>query len=189
MAERTQKNPLGPTGECLSENISRLRRARGMSYRELSEKLSELGRPIPTLGLSRIENRERRVDADDLMALAVALAVNPNALLLPPVSDKTEVEITAGGSVPTWKAWRWGDGREPLKDPFDEDDFADFQLNARPKGRRRYHVPGERTSDEKAAQRAASAEIAARLYPDDVPKQQAFLEREAKMDPEAWAGD
>jgi len=145
VAERTPKNPLGPTGECLSENISRLRRARGLSYRELSEKLSQLGRPIPTLGLSRIENRERRVDADDLMALAVALAVNPSALLLPPTADNTTTEITGGGTVPAWKAWRWADGREPLKEPFDEDDFADFQLNARPKGKRRYHWPGERT--------------------------------------------
>lgn len=186
MAERTPKNPLGPTGECLSENISRLRRARGLSYRELSEKLSELGRPIPTLGLSRIENRERRVDADDLMALAAALAVNPNALLLPPVADQTPAEVTGAGEVPSWRAWRWADGQEPLKYPYDDDDFADFQMHARPKGKRRYQMLGERSDEELAKRREDVEEIGRRLYPDDPQARAAHVESERRRDPEPW---
>lgn len=54
-----------------------------MVYAELSRKLAEMGREIPPLGLRRIETGERRVDVDDLVALALALDLSPLALLLP----------------------------------------------------------------------------------------------------------
>lgn len=184
-----KKNPLAATGEQLRTNLKRIREARRLSYRELSDRLTELGRPIPTLGLSRIEKGERRVDADDLMALCVALGVNPGALLLPPVADNTPAEVTAIGRVPSWKAWMWMDGREPIKQPYDDDDLADFQLFARPKGRRRYHRPGERTAEQLAARRADVVAIAKRLYPDSIEDQEALIQRERELDPEAWAGD
>lgn len=76
-----KKNPLGPVGEQLRDNIRRLREERGFSYQRLSELLAELGRPIPTLGLSRLERGERRVDADDLVALAKALGTDIVQLL------------------------------------------------------------------------------------------------------------
>ena len=59
------------------ENLKQLRDARRLTYRELADRLAAIGRPIPTLGLSRIEKGTRRVDADDLVALAIALGVNP----------------------------------------------------------------------------------------------------------------
>lgn len=146
MAEK--KNPLGPTGQQVRVNIRRYREQRRLSYRELSDRLSEAGRPIPTLGLSRIENGERRVDADDLVALAAALHVNPSALLLPPevVGRRTgdaqtrgtgDVQITGVGTVPGWLAWGWVDGYSPLIDPqADEYQQAllDFLTNVRPPG-------------------------------------------------------
>lgn len=181
-------NDVGPTGLQLAENLRRIRTERGLSTTRLSELLEAIGRPIQPTGITKIEKGERKVDVDDLLALAAVLRVNPGALLLPPVADKSMTEITAIGTVPSWKAWRWMDGREPISEPFDEDELADFQLVGRPRGKRRYHRPGERTRDELAAQRARSAEIASRLYPTDVPAQNAFLEREAKLDPEAWAG-
>lgn len=138
MAEK--KNPLGPTGQQVRANIRRFREQRKLSYRELSDRLAEAGRPIPTLGLSRIENGERRVDADDLVALAIALKVNPSALLFP--SDVVgrssgDVEITGAGVVPGWTAWGWADGWAPLADP-ESDDYRqlliDFLTNVRPEG-------------------------------------------------------
>lgn len=54
-----------------------------MQYVKLAARLEELGRPIPTLGLRKIESYERRVDADDLVALAAALGVSPITLLMP----------------------------------------------------------------------------------------------------------
>jgi transcriptional regulator with XRE-family HTH domain len=109
--DAAQKNPLGPTGHQVAENVKRLRGA--MTYRELSDRLDQLGRPIPVLGLSRIENAARRVDADDLVALAVALDVSPAALLMP--REVTEVVPLTRKRGASWQAaWRWANGEQPL---------------------------------------------------------------------------
>ena len=49
------RNPLGPVGQNVVANIRQLREVRKLAYTELSARLSDLGRPIPVLGLSRIE--------------------------------------------------------------------------------------------------------------------------------------
>ncbi|MFE9092624.1 helix-turn-helix domain-containing protein [Streptomyces sp. NPDC007264] len=142
MAEK-QKTPLGPTGETVRQNIERIRTAKRLTYVELSERLTELGRRIPVLGLRRIERGERRVDADDLMALAVALGVNVSALLLPNTAEGT-VELTGVGTVDAKRAWQWADGMRPLRIPEGDDGTArvDFQRQARPAGLRRYGMTG-----------------------------------------------
>lgn len=81
MAER--RNPLGPTGETVRANVIALRERKNLTYAQLSRKLKAAGRAIPELGLRRIEDGNRRVDVDDLMALAEALEVWPIALLMP----------------------------------------------------------------------------------------------------------
>ena len=53
-----------------------------MTVRDLSAKLEELGRPILPSGITKIEQGARRVDADDLIAIATALEVSPTRLLL-----------------------------------------------------------------------------------------------------------
>lgn len=65
----------------LMQNIKRIREGQKITYVELSERLAALGRHIPVLGLRRIERGERRVDVDDLMALAAAFGVEPIRLL------------------------------------------------------------------------------------------------------------
>lgn len=90
-------------------NIKRVRDDRGMSQNELSETLRELGRPIPPLGIHRIENGDRRVDVDDLVAIAVALEVSPTTFLLPNSQD-SEDSVTATGLSHTYPAkalWDW----------------------------------------------------------------------------------
>lgn len=69
------------TGKIVAANI-RLHRG-AMQYKELAEKLDSIGRPIPTLGLRRIEKLERRVDVDDLEAFAVVFGVPAHSLLIP----------------------------------------------------------------------------------------------------------
>lgn len=91
-----KKNPPGPTGNTVRENILRYRTRLNLGYADLARRLEALGRPIPVLGLSRIERGERRVDVDDLMALAVALGVAPTSLLLPDTSD-ADAAVTATG--------------------------------------------------------------------------------------------
>jgi hypothetical protein len=75
--------PLGATGEAVRENIRRLRAAQGFSTRQLELRLAMLGRPIPSSGITRLELGQRRVDVDDLVALATAFNVTPGQLLTP----------------------------------------------------------------------------------------------------------
>jgi transcriptional regulator with XRE-family HTH domain len=98
--------PLGPTGETVRANIVRLRDDKNLTYAELARRTEEAGRPIPVLGLRRIENGERRVDVDDLMALAVALDVSPVTLLMPESTTAADVvEVT--GRPPETAAIAW----------------------------------------------------------------------------------
>src|SRR5690606_19823410 len=53
----------------------------GLSQRALADRLAEHGRPMQVSGVSKIEAGERRVDVDDLVALARALEVTPAHLL------------------------------------------------------------------------------------------------------------
>lgn len=134
MAEK--RNPPHHTGLRVIENIKRLRGS--MQYKELSEKLTDAGRPIPPLGLRRIENGERRVDVDDLAALAIVFGVSPLSLLLP--SDgSSELSSTLTGhdeEIGHNVQWLWGLCEEPLHLPFDSDkskqEAARFRLGARP---------------------------------------------------------
>jgi hypothetical protein len=71
----------GPTGEAVARNIEHCRVALDLSYAELSRLLTEYGCPISPLGLTRIRDLRRRVDVDDLAALASVLGVSAHLLL------------------------------------------------------------------------------------------------------------
>lgn len=87
-----------------------------MTFVALSRRMTELGRPVPPLGLRRMEAGERRVDVDDLLALARALEVSPIVLLLPAnVSLTDAIKHTAVGEVSSERMRRWLGG-EPLGD-------------------------------------------------------------------------
>ena len=86
---KAARGPLGPAGNNVRRNIRRLREQRQWSYREVEERLSRAGRPISTLGLSAIDTGERRVDVDDLVALAGIFDLTVGELLLPPADCKT----------------------------------------------------------------------------------------------------
>ncbi|WP_219460207.1 helix-turn-helix domain-containing protein [Nonomuraea rhizosphaerae] len=76
-----RRTSLGPVGESLRQNIKRIRESQRLTYTELSKKLTTAGRPIAILGLRRIERGQRRVDVDDLVALAAAFGITPSDLL------------------------------------------------------------------------------------------------------------
>lgn len=78
----------GPVGHNLIANLEYLRQVRGLSMRKLSAGLEGIGRPIPPLGLSRIVRGQRRVDVDELVALAEVLEVTPDVLLSAPEAVK-----------------------------------------------------------------------------------------------------
>jgi hypothetical protein len=82
----------GRLGMNVAANVTRERGIKGMTYAELSRRLTELGRPIPAIALRRLENNDRRVDVDDWLMLALALEVSPLALLLDDPTKPREPE-------------------------------------------------------------------------------------------------
>jgi transcriptional regulator with XRE-family HTH domain len=77
----TRKVEQGRVGQLVAAEIRRRREQRGLSLQTLSGYLEVLGRPILPSGLSKIESGDRRVDVDDLVAIADALGTVPSALL------------------------------------------------------------------------------------------------------------
>lgn len=111
------KSELGPTAVAVAVAVRRHRERVGWGYARLSRELTKIGRDIPSLGLSRIEAGERRVDADDLTALAVAFGVSPISLLMPDAEDgspDTYVQLTGTDKIPGARAWSWLNGSFPL---------------------------------------------------------------------------
>jgi transcriptional regulator with XRE-family HTH domain len=143
MAGRTREP--GPTALRTAENLRRIRQERGLSYAELARRLAGLGHSIIDTGLLKIEKGERRVDVDDLVALAVALDVAPNTLMLPRVTSQANAhEVTEGGTpARAEELWGWALGEYPLgarpvsaeSDPEDQKAEAWFTLFTRP-----YHL-------------------------------------------------
>jgi transcriptional regulator with XRE-family HTH domain len=80
----TARGPRGPAGNNVRRNVRRLREQRRWSYREVEERLARVGRAIPVLAQSAIDAGERRVDVDDLVALAAVFGLTPRELLEPP---------------------------------------------------------------------------------------------------------
>ncbi|MEU7718169.1 helix-turn-helix domain-containing protein [Streptomyces tibetensis] len=143
----TGRIELGPTGRAVAANVKRMREARGLTLRALSARLKEEGRPLSADALNKIENgasdepkQIRRVDVDDLMALASVLGVHPNALLLPHTArERNEetgqpetIEITGGGAIPARQAWEWAHGMRPLQGDSRGKDWLRFRLDALP---------------------------------------------------------
>lgn len=103
---------LGATGENVRQNVAAARRwglgGQPMTVRALADRLNESGVRTAHSALSEIENGARRVDVDDLTALAAALGVSPLFLLLPHSFEEGEaVELSGVGKVPLRTAWAW----------------------------------------------------------------------------------
>ncbi|MFJ3719070.1 helix-turn-helix domain-containing protein [Streptomyces sp. NPDC090057] len=106
----------GPTAVAVAANVARLRQSRGMSIYALAGLLEKAGRPITPSGLAKLEKQQRQVTVDDLVALAVALGVNPSALLFPvTLEPEDDVEVTGGGVNRAETVWSWADGHGPLR--------------------------------------------------------------------------
>lgn len=126
-----------PTGVRVGRNVARFREERGLHLRELSEALTEEGCPISLGQLSKLENGRRRVDTDELVALAVALNVTPAQLLMPPAAEPLSgsVRLTPSVEVGLDRAWQWMCGDLWLRDqdsPLSHLDEADWFADSRP---------------------------------------------------------
>lgn len=87
---------IGEAGQRIARNVKRLREQQKLTYVEVSNRLYAAGRPIPVLGIRRIEHGERRVDLDDLVAIAGVLGVPADRLAFDDnLSVEVQVVITA----------------------------------------------------------------------------------------------
>jgi transcriptional regulator with XRE-family HTH domain len=107
-----------PTGGRVAQNVRELRTRRGLSHRNLSSRLTELGRKILPSGIVKIEQGERRVDTEDLVALALALGTTPNRLLLTGTVRDDTVMLTPTEMASQVGAWWWATGEQRLPGPF-----------------------------------------------------------------------
>ncbi len=110
----TTPRPPGPSAERVAHNVQHLRHDQNLSLQGLSDRLTDLGQPISLGQLSKLERGHRRVDVDDLVALAVALGVSPSRLLLPETTGPEDVPLTPALRCSTDEAWRWAAGVAPL---------------------------------------------------------------------------
>lgn len=92
--------------------VKQLREQSGASVRKLVETLESHGHKIPENGIRRIEAGQRRVDVDDLIALANVFNVSPLVLLFPG-SDDPHHNITVSGREPSSErqVWWWALGK------------------------------------------------------------------------------
>lgn len=111
--------PIGTANERVATTIRRIRREQELTTQALSWRLGQLGHQIAATGITKIEKGQRRVDVDDLVALAVALGVTPNTLLLPeveiPFSRERRYQLTGNGAeLRAEEIWAWALGERPL---------------------------------------------------------------------------
>ncbi|MBT8162727.1 MULTISPECIES: helix-turn-helix domain-containing protein [Arthrobacter] len=119
--ERLRGHDIGPTGKTVARNLKRLRG--NITLRELQQRLRGVGHEISASGIQKIEAGVRRVDVDDLVALAVVLGVNPNALLFPKSLDEP-VAVTGADPADLMKVWEWADGITPIDSGVRSDDYV-----------------------------------------------------------------
>lgn len=118
----TPKNPrlpvrLGPIGRRVSERLHQIRTGKSWTLRVLEAELASIKHPISNDGLSKIETGKRRVDVDDLVALAIALDVTPSRFLLPDGKPGDMVQLTENVTVSWVRAWSWAAGHMSLSPP------------------------------------------------------------------------
>jgi transcriptional regulator with XRE-family HTH domain len=110
------KTESGIISRYVGQAVKQRREQLGLSYAQLSRLLTRWGRDIPTLGLRRIEAAERRVDVDDLVALALALEVSPITLLMrPDAREETGIPLPGAGVAASAKQfWNWLTANYPM---------------------------------------------------------------------------
>jgi transcriptional regulator with XRE-family HTH domain len=94
MNARIRGNEMGDTGRYVAAQVRAIRLGRGETLETVAHRITESGHRITFSGLSKIENATRRVEVDDLFAIARALDVEPS-ILLPSVGTEPMVPLSA----------------------------------------------------------------------------------------------
>lgn len=78
------KTKSGEASRIAVGNIRTHRARLGMTVTEMSEAMTEIGHPLPPISIHRLEDGNRRIDVDDLTALARLFKVSRESLLTEP---------------------------------------------------------------------------------------------------------
>ena len=89
---------IGDVGKQVSTAVAELRKRRGWDQKRLAELATEAGRPMSASMVGKVEAAARRVDVDDLVALAFALEVSPARLLLSAHRDPEDQSAAEDGA-------------------------------------------------------------------------------------------
>jgi len=120
--QRERRNPIGAPTRIVGANVKRIRGDIGFTQADLSRSLAQNGHPIPVSSIGRIETGDRRVEVDDLVALALALGVSPLALLLPHTRGPEDVvEFSGWGPDLARDVWGFSLGIAEIADVSDEE--------------------------------------------------------------------
>jgi transcriptional regulator with XRE-family HTH domain len=82
--DRQRGLAIGSASRATANRINAIREAIPMTLQETADVLAKIGHPLGMSALSKIENYKRRIDADDIYALAEVFSVLPGELLPPP---------------------------------------------------------------------------------------------------------
>lgn len=105
----------GAVAERVRDSIKRIRQDRGLTGAQLAALLGALGRPTLGTTVNKIETGARRVDVDDLVAIALALNTTPNRLLLnDPADQRDQIEMAPEVTARGLQAWAWANGEQTL---------------------------------------------------------------------------
>lgn len=99
--------------EVLAEQVRAWRDRRGLSARQLAERIADLGGSMDRVAIASLEVGRRGVSLDEALLLAVALNVPP-PLLMFGLGTGDLVEITTADIVDPQLATEWLAGEEPL---------------------------------------------------------------------------
>lgn len=116
-------NKFGPIGRLVAENVQDLRERSRLKQADVVERLSEQGVKMLKTTLSKIENGQRSITVDELVALAYVLEVSPLVLLLPRENVSYQVTPEETASARLVYEWMIGELRPPF--PWPEDEIAD----------------------------------------------------------------
>ena len=111
--------------ERVARQVASLRRARGWSAQDLSNRIGELGYDLPRSAIAKIESGRRGVDVPEFLVLAQALGAPPFALLVDLPSDAPTWNLPNESPKHPWDFVQWWRGDSWV---FDESNLASMPV-------------------------------------------------------------
>lgn len=117
--------------------MAELRKARGLTVRQLADQMTEAGVKLLPSAVTSLEQGKRRATAEEVLALAYLLRVNPNRILFSERAGIEGIKITPTVSTTQHRAWAWADGSWHLDSQYEPgtpsaEAYADFRQHIRP---------------------------------------------------------